>query len=238
MNTNSTKELCDCSKCLARESSILSELDEDSIDIIRGRNVCLTYRHNDIIYKEGQFPSGVYILTSGKAKLSKKGYEGREQIMRFAKTGDILGYRSLFSDEPYNCTATVINGANLCLLPKNVIFNLINKNQFVGIRFMRLLANDVKDAELKMLHIAQKPVRERVAEAILLLKETYGFEEDRQTLNVKLSREDLASIAGTVRETATRLLSEFKDDGIIELSGKKIIISNLSKLIQQANLFD
>jgi CRP/FNR family transcriptional regulator len=102
---------------------------------------------------------------------------------------------------------------------------------------MKVLSDELKKAEEKITHLAQKPVRERVAETILFLKETYGLDADNH-VNVLLTREEIANLVGTATETAIRLLSEFNKDHIIELSGKKIKILDQNKLIKTANLFD
>jgi CRP/FNR family transcriptional regulator len=105
-------------------------------------------------------------------------------------------------------------------------------------QIMKLLSNDLGKAEHKITDLAQKPVRERMAEAILFLKETYGTENDGKTLNISLSREEIANVVGTATETAIRLLSEFKSDQIIELQAKKIKIINSEKLLKTANIHD
>lgn len=102
---------------------------------------------------------------------------------------------------------------------------------------IRLLASDLRTAEDHLTELAQKPVRERLAKALLFLKEKYGFEEDKATINVSLSREEIADLVGTATETAIRLLSDFRNDNIIELVGKKIKISNLEKLIKTAHYY-
>lgn len=103
---------------------------------------------------------------------------------------------------------------------------------------MKLLSDDLRKAEMSITHLAQKPVRERLAEALLFIKETYGFEEDNITINLKLSREELANLVGTATETVIRLLSEFKSDNMIALEGKKIKIIDLDELVQTANIDD
>jgi len=182
-------------------------------------------------------PSGIYIIMRGKVKISKSGFEGREQIVRFAKESDLLGYRALLGSGRYTCSAHAISDVEMCFLPKDLIFGLIEKNNKLAFRFMKLLADDVRNAEQKIMHMAQKTVRERVAESILILKEMYGFDHDGITLNVNLKRDEFAGLAGTVRETATRLLSEFDSDKIISIDGKKIKILDIRRLEQSANLF-
>lgn len=236
MGSHSVNLCMDCNHCSVRKDSILSILNSEALAELQKAKSHLVFNYGELIFKEGQYPSGFYIITKGKIKISKFGYEGREQIMRFAKEGDIVGYRALISEEKYSCSASAINETHLCFIPNEMIKYQIRNHPELAIRFMKLLANDLKTAEENALKIAQKTVRERVAESILLLKEIYGFEDDGSTLNINLKRDEIAGIAGTVRETATRLLYEFRESQIIELSGKKIKILNLQKLTYTANM--
>ena len=103
---------------------------------------------------------------------------------------------------------------------------------------MKMLSDELHKTEIKLTHLAQKPIRERLAETLLFIKETYGYEEDGITLNVRLSREEIANLLGTATESAIRLLSEFKKDGMVELDGKKIKILSQKELVRTANLQD
>jgi CRP/FNR family transcriptional regulator len=115
---------------------------------------------------------------------------------------------------------------------------ILQKDGVLSMEIMKLLSDDLRKAETSITHLAQKPVRERLAEALLFIKETYGFEEDNITINLKLSREELANLVGTATETVIRLLSEFKSDNMIALEGKKIKIIDLDELVQTANIDD
>jgi CRP/FNR family transcriptional regulator len=126
----------------------------------------------------------------------------------------------------------------VCLIPKEIFFKVIESESSLSMQIMKLLSHDLGKAEHKMTDLAQKPVRERMAEALLFLKETYGTESDGKTLSITLSREEIANVVGTATETAIRLLSEFKADAIIELQAKKIKIINSEKLIKTANIHD
>jgi len=165
------------------------------------------------------------------------GDEGKEQIVRMAKSGDIIGYKALLSGERYSATATAIEDSNICYIPKDIFLVILKKDAALSFEMMRLLSNELKRAEEKITHLAQKPVRERMAETILFLKETYGVDNENH-VNIMLSREEIANLVGTATETAIRLLSEFNKDHIIELSGKKIKILDNNKLTKTANLYD
>ena len=228
----------ECQHCQARFKSVFCDLNEADLNELNLSKGCNTFKKGQIIFNEGGFPHGIFCVNSGKIKITQSGDEGKEQIVRFAKDGDILGYRTLLSGDKYSSSATAIDDSSICFIPKNTFFNLIGKNANLSMEIMKLLSHDLKMAEHKITDLAQKPVRERMAEALLFLKETYGYENDNATINVILSREEIANMVGTTRETATRLLSEFKDDSIVALIGKKIKILNHQKLVKTANVFD
>jgi len=196
------------------------------------------FRKGEIIFKEGTAPMGLYWINKGKVKLSITGEDGKEQIIRLANEGDLMGYRALLSGGLYHATAVPLEGCELSFITKETFLEVLKKDNALSFEMMKLLSDDLKNAETQITHLAQKPVRERLAEAVLFLKQTYNFEEDLQTINVMLTREELANIVGTATETAIRLLSEFKQDGIIDLIGKKIKILDLARLVKTANIQD
>jgi CRP/FNR family transcriptional regulator len=115
---------------------------------------------------------------------------------------------------------------------------VLHKDPNLSMEMMRMLSGELRKAEVKITQLAQKPVRERLAETLIFIKETYGLEADGQTLNVRLSREEIANLAGTATESAIRLLSEFKKDGMLELEGKKIRLLDIPHILKTANLHD
>lgn len=232
-----TKHL-DCEHCESRYKSIFCDLKGEQLAAINDNKGCNIYKKGQIIFSEGFFPQGLFCINAGKVKVAQAGDNGREQIIRLTKEGDILGYRALLSGEKYSASAVAIEDCSVCLIPKDVFFKVIESESSLSMQIMKLLSHDLGKAEHKITDLAQKPVRERMAEAILFLKETYGTESDGKTLNVSLSREEIANVVGTATETAIRLLSEFKTDTIIELQAKKIKIINYNKLVKTANIHD
>lgn len=204
---------------------------------IEALKICSSFKKGESIFREGSYASGVYCINAGKIKLAMIGSEGKEQIVRMAKPGDIIGYKALLSGDRYSATATAIEDCNICFIPREIFLVILQKDAELSFEMMKLLSNELKQAEEKITHLAQKPVRERVAETILFLKETYGIDKDNQ-INILLTREEIANLVGTATETAIRLLSEFNKDHIIELSGKKIKILDTDKLVKTANLYD
>lgn len=196
------------------------------------------YKNGQVIFNQGSFPHGLYVVNSGKVKIYQLADNGKEQIVRMAKKGDVIGYRALLSHEKYSSTAEVLEETSICFIPRDLFFGFIENNSSVSMMMMKLLSQDLKKAEHKITDLAQKSVRERMAEALLYMKETYGLEQDDATINVVLTREEVANIAGTSTETAIRILSEFKNDKVVEFIGKKIKILNAKTLITIANITD
>ncbi len=227
-----------CKGCPNCSKSIFAEVNDGDMDLLNEHKVFMHFKKGQLIFQEGGVPHGLYCVNSGKVKVYQTGDEGREQIVRFAKDADVVGYRALLSGERYLAAAAALEDTTLCFVPKEVLFQIMERNLSIYKRMTRLLTQDLKNAEHKITELAQKPVRERVAETLLYLKETYGLEEDGQTLNVRLSREEIANIVGTATETVIRLLSEFKKDGYIELENKRIKILNTRELVRVARIVD
>ncbi len=197
----------------------------------------LFFKKGQNIFHEGNHPVGLFCLDAGKVKIEHNGDEGKMQIVRLAKVGDLIGYRALFCNEKYNANAVALEDARICFFPKEIFFYVLDKNNGLAQNMIKLLASDLRHAEDHITELAQKPVRERMAKALLFLKDTYGFEEDNATINISLTREEIADLVGTATETSIRLLSELKHDGIIEFVGRKIKIISLSKLYKAAHQF-
>ena len=184
-------------------------------------------------------PPGLANFTAQvELKLSHAGDDGKEQIVRLLKAGDIMGYRALLSGDRYSSSAVALEDTQICFIPKDLFINVLKHDSNLAFEIMKLLSDELHKTEIKLTHLAQKPIRERLAETLLFIKETYGFEDDGITLNVRLSREEIANLVGTATESAIRLLSEFKKDGMVELEGKKIKILNHRDLVKTANLQD
>jgi CRP-like cAMP-binding protein len=225
-----------CVSCNSRLNSVFSVIDSENILELSNHKSCTTYKKGQVVFSENGLPMGLFCVNSGKIKLSTSGPDGKEQILRLVKGGDILGYRALISNDRYHCNAIAIEDCSICIIEKQYFLNLAINNSKLSIALFKKLSDDLKKAEEHIVSLSQKNVRERMAEALLFFKATYGYEQDGMTLSVQLSREEIADFVGTSTESAIRLLSEFNSDKIIELSGKKIKIINSDKLTKTANL--
>lgn len=240
MSTKKSKQIFhqECETCGSRHKSIFCHLELEELASFSDNKSCMSFKKGQSIFHEGGKPLGIFCVNEGKVKVTYTGHDGKEQIVRMAKGGDVLGYRSLLSSERYNAGATAIDDTNICFVPRDTFFSVLKNNPGLSMEIIKLLSSELKKAEQTITDFAQRPVRERMAEGLLFLKETYGFEADEATLNVVLSREDIANLVGTATETAIRLLSELKHDKIVEFVGKKIKILDMDKLIRAANLYD
>lgn len=225
-----------CMECNARAHSVFKKIGITEVEEIDSIKSCGHYKKGQFIFSERGNPMGLYCISSGKVKLVTTGENGKEQILRLLKDGDVVGYRSLISNDRYHCSAVALEDSTICFIPKQSFFNLLKSNAGVGFEIMQLLSENLKTAEQHIVSMAQKNVRERMAEALLFFKASYGVDPEDQSLNVAFSREEIADFVGTSTETAIRLLSEFNQDEIIQLQGKKISILNCDKLIRTANL--
>ena len=227
-----------CSKCSSLHLSAFSELYIEDIDAISTSKTCIFVKSGNHIFQEGKYPSGIYCIHKGKIKLSRDGHEGREHIVRFAKEGDVLGYKTLITGSTYTASAVALDDSHLCIIPKELFFETIQRNPKLSMKMLEILVHELNNAEERVMELAQKTVRERLAETLLILLETFGTEEDGETINVSLTREEIANIVGTATESVIRLLSDFKKLEMIELRGRKIAIKKPIALIKEAHLSD
>ena len=219
-----------CSSCQSRLDSIFADLSPDILNSIENIKTCQVYKKGEMIFQEGTFPRGLFCVHSGKIKVVQNGSDGKEQILHLINAGDVMGHRAIFAEDTFSCSAVALEDTQVCFIPRKPFYEMAEDNAKLALKFAHLLADELKEAETKITHTAQKPVRNRIAESLLILKENYGFEDDGKTLALTIKREELANLAGTTRETATRFLYEFQREGSIEIIGKKIKLNSLSKL--------
>lgn len=227
-----------CETCRVRHKSIFSSLENGQLNSISTNKTCNLYRKGDTIFHEGNYPYGLFSIYTGRIKVYKTTESGKDHILRLAQAGDSLGYRSLISGEKYEVSATALEDSRICFIPKEQFIDSLKGSHNLTERVMQLLTDDLKMAETKITDLAQKSVKERTAETLLMLRQFYGLDSDGKTIKVNLSREDLANLVGTATETLIRMLSDFKQKEIIDLKGKKIIILNFPVLERLANNFD
>jgi len=223
-----------CEQCIVREFSSLKALNKDELLKIANCKSSYTIKKGEPIFEEGESVNGIFCIKDGVCKLSKLSPNGKDQIVKLVSKGELLGQRSMISDEPVNLSAIALEDMEVCFIPKTEIMGLFNQNNNFSMNVMKAICGDLKEADDHMVNMAQKTVKERLAETLLYLKDTFGTNDD-QSLKTQLSREELASMIGTATESCIRLLSDFNKNGLIEIKGKKIFLKDISKLKREAN---
>lgn len=188
------------------------------------------YKKNENIYCEGETPTYLMCLLSGKVKIYKDGVGGRSQIIRVIKSHEYFAYRAYFAEENYVTAAAAFEPCTICLIPMLTIVKLIQENPELSMFFIRQLSKDLGISDERTVSLTQKHIRGRLAESLLFLKDTYGVEEDQCTLSIYLSREDLANLSNMTTSNAIRTLSNFAAEKLIIIDGRKI------KLIEEEKL--
>lgn len=226
-----------CEKCALNTNSIFKHLSHEDMEKLNFEKDFRHHKKGDILYHEGSRISGFYCINSGIIKVYKTGLDGKEQIIRFAKPGDIIAYRSVLSNEPACTTAKAIEESTVCFIHSELLVAFVKANPNFSLELMKLTCQELGEANSYITDIAQKTVRERLAEVLLKLVEDFGL-DDQRFLRISLTREELANIVGTATESVIRLLSEFKTDKIIELTGRKIKILKTRDLVKISNVLN
>ena len=196
----------------------------------------VSFKKNDIIYRDGEPPREVMCLIAGKVKVYKDGVNGRSQIIRAIKAVDFFGYRAFFAGEEYKTSAMAIDNCVVAFLPIQLVIKFVHENNAVSMFFIRHLAKLLGTADERTVSLTQKHIRGRLAETLLFLKDSYGVEEDGYTLSIYLSREDIASMSNMTTSNAIRTLSSFAVENMIAIDGRKICIMQDEELRKVSKL--
>lgn len=223
-----------CEQCIVREFSSLKALTKDELLKLSDCKTSHIIKKGEIIFEEGENVNGIFCIKDGVCKLTKLSANGKDHIVKLVTKGELLGQRSMISDEPVNLSAVALEDMQVCFIPKSEVMGYFDKNNQFSMNVMKSICGDLKEADDHMVNLAQKTVKERLAETLLYLKDTFGQNEDN-SLKVQLSRDELASMIGTATESCIRLLSDFKKLGLIELTGKKIVLKDVNKLQKLAD---
>lgn len=219
-----------CHTCLETAGSVFKDLPQEEKERLVNCHTSRFYRKGELIYREGEKPNGILCLAKGKVKIFKEGITGREQIIRLAKPVGFIGYRAFFAEENYRATAMALEDSVVCLFSREEILQTVKNRPDLTLKILKTLASELGVSHSRTVNLTQKHIRGRLAEALLFLVNTYGFEEDGRTIRAYLSREDLASLSNMTASNAIRTLTQFSDEGILSTDGRRVLILNRSKL--------
>lgn len=206
---------------------------EDLKNLSVDRNSRL-FKKKETIYSEGNYPNAIYFLVKGKVKTYKIHEGGKELITGLHKEGDFFGYPAMLEEGEYKDSATALEDSEICTIPKDDFFNLVYKSADVSRRFIKMLSDNLVEKEEQLIKLAYNSVRKRVAEALVTLSNRYGGQASSK-FSMNISREDLANLAGTATETTIRTLSDFKDEGLVDVKGGTITVLDYGKLAAMKN---
>ncbi len=221
------KEIITISDTLKRIEELTKLLNDKQIVQLKKNLTVSKFVKNEIIYNEGDVPSHLLCLISGKVKVYKTGVGGRTQIIRVIKPVQYLGYRAYFADQNYVTAAAAFETSYICKIPMELIFEWMKDNNPLCLFFIKQLSLDLGVSDKRTVSLTQKHIRGRLAEALLFLLDNYGLEEDGATLSIYLTREDLANLSNMTTANAIRTLSAFASEKIVAIDGRKIKIIDL-----------
>lgn len=211
-------------------------MNKEELKKVSDSKITKTIKKGESLFEEGDKLGGVYCVRNGVSKLSKLSPNGKDQIVKLASKGEVMGQRSVIAEEHTNLSAVAVSDMEVCFIPKESITNTLHTNPNFTLEVLRHMAHDLKEADDVIVNMGQKTVKQRIAEAFLYLKNNFGEDTDG-FLALTLSREDIANVVGTATESAIRIISEFKKKGYLHTSGKKVGISNERKLKDLAEGF-
>lgn len=219
-----------------KSESILADLRPDDFELLIAHKSEHVYKKNDILFREGAYPSGIFYINKGKVKKYKADKDGKEQIIYLANTGELIGYHAILSEDRYPDSAAVMEESLITFIPKEDFLKALEQSSALNNRLLKTLSHEFAVLANSLTMFAQKTVRERLALQLIVIREKYkeNFVEG-MPVEINISREDLASLVGTARENVIRILTEFKEEGILETKSRKIIIKNIHKLVEIAN---
>ena len=222
-----------CTQCKTRNCFVQQYCSVDWVNEISQSKNQVKYKRGQYIFHEGDRVFGLYFIQQGKVKIISTGFSSKEQIVRLATEGHIVGHRG-FGSETYPIGAVALEDTVACFVDNAVLYNAFMKNPKLTYALMMFYSFELRRTEIRQRYLAQMSIREKVVDTLIYLKEIFGILQKEKSLNVTLSRQELADISGTTSEQVTRVLTELENEKLIKKSGKKILLLNaegLNKII-------
>ena len=221
---NKTKNSCDVKSCFLCQGCV-----PDWLQLVAIHKKNFSFKKGENIFTEGQPIEGIYFLYQGKVKVHKQWGQEKELIIRFAMDGDIVGHRGFGSNTTYPVSATALEPTIICFIDLDFFLSTLKMNPELTYKLMLFYARELQGAEHRMRNLVHMDMKGRIADSLLILKNQFGVDEEGN-IDIVISRQDLASFAGTSYESIFRIMNELVNDGIIEAREKKIKITNEPQL--------
>jgi len=219
-----------CFDCIHKKNSILKDLSNEDLRILEKSRYGVSYKLGDVICKEGIKPSGLICLNKGKVKIVRRVINGNEQITGLIKAIDYIAFRALMGGTSCSSSYVCLEDSSVCIIKKRDFFKVINKNNKLAFEIIKRFAKDLIKKDIRMTNLAQKHVRARMAEALLLIYDVFGINHETGFLNTSMKRSELADLANMTTDNAIREISSLKKDKLIEVDHRKIRLIDLNIL--------
>lgn len=219
-----------------KSESVLADLPPADIALLNANQTQQVFKKGEIIFREGAYPDGIFYIISGKVKKYKLDQDGKEYIIYVANTEELLGYHAILSEDRYPDSAAAIEESSIAFIPREDFLAALDQSYILNKRLLKTLSHEFAVLANSLSMFAQKSVRERLALQLVVLREKYKVNfSPGMPVEINMSRVDLASLVGTGRENIVRVLTEFKESGILETKGSKIVINDVNQLIRIAD---
>lgn len=202
---------------------------KDWLPAIAAQKQNISIKKGQHIFREGELVKGIYFIYSGNVKVHKKWDNEKDLIIRFAKAGEILGHTGLGDDSNYLVSATALEPVVVCYIGMDFFESTLQVNNNLTYKLMRFMANELQESEKRVRNLVHMPVKGRIAQALINLKNQFGVNQDG-SIGIELTRQDLSSFAGASYETLFKVMNEFTDERLVETTGKSIRIKNEPQL--------
>jgi CRP/FNR family transcriptional regulator len=224
-----------CFDCQKRDRSTWCLLSRGDVDTLNQMKHTILYQRGQIIFRQGDPCNGIYLVESGTVAVRKTDEYGNSILVRMRHQGDAVGYRDFFQDNLFSVTAEALAPSKICFVDRGAVQRLLQRNPALGLQFIRSIGQDLGTAEDAILQAAVFPVRKRLAHLLLSLKDRYAAVTDDgvMTIDLPLSRQDIASILGARRETIARAIHDLEADEVAAFSGRKVIVHDLDLLLDE-----
>jgi CRP-like cAMP-binding protein len=232
----SIKDIFPIDKWDFKSQSILSDLPEHDLDLLLTNKTEKLYKKGETVFWERSYPDGIFYISEGKVKMYKVDNTGREQIIYVANKGELIGYHAVLAESRYPDSATALEESLISFIPKKDFLFTLQQSETLNRRLLKTLSHEFEVLANSLSLFTQKSVRERLALQLIVLREKYKTDfQPGMPVEINMSREDLANLVGTGKENIVRILSEFKEDKILETKGRLVIIHDVNKLIKIAD---
>lgn len=216
--------------------SVLADLPVADLEKLTAHQSVQHYQKGEVLFREGAMPSGIFYIARGMVKKYKVDREGKEQIIYVANTGELIGYPALLSEDRFPDSAATLEASTIAFIPKEDFLLVLQQSEVLSKRLLKNLSHEFAVLANGLSIFSQKSVRERLALHLIVLREKYKANLPAGApVAINMSRDDLASLVGTARENVIRVLSEFKQEGVLSTAGRKITVEDINRLVAIAN---